>query len=789
MTTTVPAAVLAALMWLALLTSGGAQVLSTKKMKKPPSPPPPSPRPPSPVTNKVLQLSGRLSVLENHRSTSWTLVVDKTSTTPKQRFFLPGQPMDGGGEFIAATAHVNMTCTLDKDRRCAKVTRAVRVKSAAAAPSAVNVELGLLVVILGFSGGGACNKKYATDVQTVQDLYLGSTGYANFFKNCSYGTWGIDRANFKVIQAMIPCTSEISSCSDTGIDEMTNRAEAAATSMLGASVFASYKYKSYVLPDGMLNICGWYGMAELPGTVTWLMPAADGLGSRCTVMQEMIHNFGPVHSWRDGKEYEDYSTAMGSGEVCPSAYELNRLGWAKPIATLDNNDLQPGLFKSFVLPATHLGKDGAFLKIRPNWLPGNTYRRNVYVSMRSRGGGDTKLTDEFNQKLSVHDVASVVDDAMVYTTNIDPRAAVLAILATKKQADLTAYKLVVRAGALLSNADNNKMVVFVCRYTTTAAECQEEGGTDSLPSPPPPTPPMSPSPPPSPPPRPGKQSPSPPPSPPPPLPPRTRSPPPSPHRRSPPPSPRHHSVDAPPYSDYLDYLQPCYDDENCQYDYTDYYDGDYNSDAPYGCYNESDISGDFISSSTAASVEDCLAACKRTGGCNVSIYTQSGTCELRGGSPLFGSSGANGYNETSAACLAKPNNGPYYCVARNILPGIPVTNLYPAKASQCAEDCYYDNKCTFFMMTASATKPQCYLMTDLFPSDPLYTDVNNPSDTIAYSCVLAGVADEKRGMSLGFDPSALSNLPTNLVVKWGSKKVSKTAPRGRRFLRTLPNNL
>ena len=59
--------------------------------------------------------------------------------------------------------------------------------------------------------------------------------------------------------------------------------------------------------------------------------------------------------------------------------------------------------------------------------------------------------------------------------------------------------------------------------------------------------------------------------------------------------------------------------------------------------------------------------------------------------------------------------GPYYCVARNILPGIAVTNLYPATASQCAEDCYYDNKCTFFMLTASTTKPQCYLMTDLFP--------------------------------------------------------------------------
>ena len=55
-----------------------------------------------------VELSGRLSVLDNHKRTSWTVVVDKTSTTPRKRYFLPGQPMDDGGEFISATARVNM---------------------------------------------------------------------------------------------------------------------------------------------------------------------------------------------------------------------------------------------------------------------------------------------------------------------------------------------------------------------------------------------------------------------------------------------------------------------------------------------------------------------------------------------------------------------------------------------------------------------------------------------------------------------------------------------------------
>ena len=74
----------------------------------------------------------------------------------------------------------------------------MRTAASAAAPSATNVELELLVVILGFSGAGACNKPYATTVAAVTELYMGNAGFANFFTNCSYGTWGIDRSKFKV---------------------------------------------------------------------------------------------------------------------------------------------------------------------------------------------------------------------------------------------------------------------------------------------------------------------------------------------------------------------------------------------------------------------------------------------------------------------------------------------------------------------------------------------------------------------------------------------------------------
>ncbi len=114
--------------------------------------------------------------------------VTPTPQPPSNHCFCPRPP----------NAPPKKTCTLGADGRCIKVAQAVRIKSAAAAPSAVNVDLDLLVVILGFTGGGACNKGYAMDVASVQDMYLGSAGYANFFRNCSYGMWGINRSKFKV---------------------------------------------------------------------------------------------------------------------------------------------------------------------------------------------------------------------------------------------------------------------------------------------------------------------------------------------------------------------------------------------------------------------------------------------------------------------------------------------------------------------------------------------------------------------------------------------------------------
>jgi hypothetical protein len=91
-------------------------------------------------------------------------------------------------------------------------------------------------------------------------------------------------------------------------------------------------------------------------------------------MQELLHNFGLWHGWRNGVEYGDYSSAMGTGESCPSAPELRRLGWATPLAQLNSDNFPPNVYVYFTVPATFLGSQGAMIRIQPDWL-GNAYIR------------------------------------------------------------------------------------------------------------------------------------------------------------------------------------------------------------------------------------------------------------------------------------------------------------------------------------------------------------------------------------------------------------------------------
>ncbi|KAG2486950.1 hypothetical protein HYH03_014447 [Edaphochlamys debaryana] len=152
---------------------------------------------------------------------------------------------------------------------------------------------------------------------------------------------------------------------------------------------------------------------------------------------------------------------------CPSAPELFRLGWATPLITLNATSLAENVVRQGIrLPATHLGGVGAFIRVIPNWM-GGLYDRNVYISLRGSGGGDTRLPTEFNSKLSVHEARKAVDNIPLATG--DPHFNLVHVLGPAEAMDLSAHRLVIETRGLVDGG--TRVLVDLCRYRTSAAEC------------------------------------------------------------------------------------------------------------------------------------------------------------------------------------------------------------------------------------------------------------------------------------------------------------------------------
>ncbi|GLC34932.1 hypothetical protein PLESTM_000255600 [Pleodorina starrii] len=251
---------------------------------------------------------------------------------------------------------------------------------------------------------------------------------------------------------------------------------------------------------------------------------------------------GLHHSWQNGVEYGDYSSAMGRGDACPNAAEIARLGWATPAVdgdNLDGSSLLPGVAKSFVLPATHLTGDNNYLRVLPDWLPTYSQRslaRNIYIAVRAAKGGDAALGAAYASKVNVHEVNAIVDNDPQNYSTCDPRVQLIGALGSLQSLTLDKFKLVLYGGSWV---DVDTMQVHLCRFTTSSSECPQLSPSEPAPPSPAPTMPPQPRSPPSPRPPPRKlpprmpRSPPSPPSPPPPNPPSPSPPPP----RPPPPSP------------------------------------------------------------------------------------------------------------------------------------------------------------------------------------------------------------------------------------------------------------
>ncbi|GIL74593.1 hypothetical protein Vretimale_2156 [Volvox reticuliferus] len=378
---------------------------------------------------------------------------------------LPGQPLDSIGGEIPSGSIIALDCTSkvgSDGTDCISIDNA-EVTRAAAPVKSTDLVLRLLVMVVNLTG--SCTKAGAS-VDQVRQAYTAVSGYTNFLRNCSYDkvTYSTEPGGVTVIETAVQCNQAILMCEE---DAVAYGAQVAAAQQYGVNFLASFNRFSYVLPKG-ISACYWVGLADLPGMNTWYSPTDDGIFNKGTVLQESLHNFGIYHGWRGQIEYADTSTAMGSGNSCPSAPELWRLGWASVLDLLDNSTLSAGVIKGYILPATSLGPTRNMLKIRPDWL-GESYTMNLYLALRLRLGGDQDIGDEFNRKISIHYLDKSIDNN--FGMRGDPKVTILGTIDARSTMDLGDYKLLVKTGDF--DGDGAKMPLWLCRYKAQATECAE----------------------------------------------------------------------------------------------------------------------------------------------------------------------------------------------------------------------------------------------------------------------------------------------------------------------------
>ncbi|GIL54687.1 hypothetical protein Vafri_10423 [Volvox africanus] len=443
----------------------------------------------------IVTLQGQLQYRTTRPTGSWML-----SFNISVIYKLPRQPVDSdSGLPIPPGSGVLLNCVLDGSTTCTDIF-AERITSAAPV-SATNVTLPLLVMVITLNKSDSCEGKPGASVSDVENAFLRTGGYADFMDKCSYGKMTIDRDALTVVPIVIPCARVIVTCNEDAIATAARRRLPKALLSQAANLRLAY-----VLPAALAPTCGWVGIAELPGTQSWFSAESFGIFSKGTVMQQLLVNFGLYPSYRDGIPYDDSSTAMGSGDSCPSAPELWRLGWATPLAQLSSTRFASRVYRIFTLPATYLGPTGVLIKIQPDWL-GTAYTKNLYLGLRIKAGGDTDLLEEFNKKVNLHEVAKDIDND--FKASGDTQVSLMGLVAPGSSITLFNYRLHIMTGALVNNG--TAVTVRICRFFVGPTECME-GPSPPPPSPPSPPPPPSPRPsPPSPPPRPPPPSPKPPP--------------------------------------------------------------------------------------------------------------------------------------------------------------------------------------------------------------------------------------------------------------------------------------
>ncbi|EFJ49986.1 hypothetical protein VOLCADRAFT_104133 [Volvox carteri f. nagariensis] len=445
------------------------------------------------------RLKGTLVLRHSHVGYNWKLV-----SASGEVFSLPRQPTDPTRAPIPPGSFMALDCTSavgsSDATSCVNIANAEITRLAAPVVSA-DLEVRLLVMVVNVTG--SCVKQGAP-VGLVRQAYTSSRfGYASFLRNCSYGklVFASDPDSVTVIGTTINCSTAILQCSE---DAVAFAATTVATNLHGKSFVESFDRYSFVMPAN-IDACRWVGLADLPGSNTWYSPSLDGIFNKGTVLQEMLHNYGIYHGWKDGYEYGDTSTSMGSGNSCPSAPELWRLGWTTVLDLLNSTSFIPATFKSYILPATSLGPGRNVIKIRPDWQ-GVSYRKpvamtslcvnycvvagylfrilcsyagypsrrepwsgNLYIALRRAVAGDEDLDPSYDRKISVHELDKTIDND--FWAKGDPRINIISAIAKNSMVNLVVYNLLVVTGDL--QQDGSYITVSLCRYQAYASECYD----------------------------------------------------------------------------------------------------------------------------------------------------------------------------------------------------------------------------------------------------------------------------------------------------------------------------
>ncbi|GIL55349.1 hypothetical protein Vafri_10884 [Volvox africanus] len=375
-----------------------------------------------------------------------------------------------------------------------------------------DIQHDLLVMMMDFSD---CGYPPSMSEAEITSIYLGPSadgkgGMSYNFSQCSYGKLVTSVENFKVIRIKPPSCSAASMCSWWSLAKTADNIAANELNYM----FYAFRFFTYLLPAGVEKVCGWQSAALIPGRQTWLMSTNQSVYRWTTVMQETFRNLGLWTSYRNGLPYEDYSTVTGRGEVCLSAPELNRLGWASAAESGLSVDVTtlylPGTSTEWLLPATYMTDDNTYIRVTPNWLTSYSDIRtakNLFIALRVAKGGDALLNTSIANMVHVHEVNAIMDTGyppqMMYA---NPHIEFVYAIPPGSRQVVSGYNLVVYVG-LLSATDT--ILVHLCRYVRNDIEClvdmpppaspQPSPPTSSLltsrpPSPPPPPPPASPPP-------------------------------------------------------------------------------------------------------------------------------------------------------------------------------------------------------------------------------------------------------------------------------------------------------